>query len=100
MANHKSSAAQAIKDMLELGIDVTFFTGHITELHMLNINVGIITKDRIKRVKKEPKKEPKPKPKKIYAPKAIPTPKHVYNQRIIINVDGTVSIEYNEWDYE
>ena len=23
MANHKSSAAQAIKDMLELGIDVT-----------------------------------------------------------------------------
>ena len=95
MANYKSSAAQAIKDMLELGIDVTFLTSSITELHMLNINVGIITK----RVKKEPKKEPKPEPKKIYAPKAIPTPKHVYNQRIIINVDGTVSVEYNEWDY-
>ena len=95
MANHKSIAAQAIKDMLELGIDVTFLTGHITELHMLNINVGIITKI----VKKEPKKEPKPEPKKIYAPKAILTPKHVYNQRIIINVDGTVSVEYNEWDY-
>ena len=95
MANYKSIAAQAIKDMLELGIDVTFLTGHITEIHMLNINVGIITK----REKKEPKKEPKPEPKKIYAPKAIPTPKHVYNQRIIINVDGTVSVEYNEWDY-
>lgn len=97
MANHKSSAAQAIKDMLELGIDVTFLTGHITEIHMLNINVGIIT--RIKRVKKEPKMEPKLELKKIYAPKAISTPKHVYNQRIIINVDGTVSVEYNEWDY-
>ena len=52
MANHKSSAAQAIKDMLELGIDVTFFTGHITELHVLNAKINIITKTEVKMEKK------------------------------------------------
>ena len=94
MANHKSSAAQAIKDMLELGIDVTFFTGHITELHVLNAKINIITKTEVKREKKQAK------PVKVYKPKPTPKPKHVYNQRIIINVHGTVSIEYNEWAYE
>lgn len=93
MANRKSPAAQAIKDMLELGIDVTFFTGHIEELHVLNAEISIITKDKVKKVKKETKT-------RVYAPKATPTPKHVYNKRIVINVDGTVSVEVTEWDYK
>lgn len=94
MANRKSPATQAIKDMLELGIDVTFFTGHIHELHVLNAEISIITKEEVKKVEKEIK------PKRYHAPKAAPAPKHVYNQRIIFNVDGTISIEATEWDYK
>ena len=94
MANRKSPAAQAIKDMLELGIDVTFFTGHISEIHVLNAEISIITKSKVKRVKKEAHI------KRAYLPKAAPKPKHVYNHSITINIDGTVSMGYTEWDYE
>ena len=52
MANRNSPATQAIKDMLELGIDVTFFTGHIEELHVMNAKISIITKEEVKKVKK------------------------------------------------
>lgn len=93
MANHKSSAAQAIKDMLELDIDVTFITGHINKLHILNAEINIITKDNVK-------KEKKHRTTKKSMPKAAPKLQHVYNQRIIINVDGTISIECTEWDYK
>lgn len=93
MARRKSPAAQAIKDMLELGVDVAFFTGHIEELHVLNAEISIITKEEVKKIKKEAKT-------RVYAPKAAPAPKHVYNQRIVINVDGTVSVEVTEWDYK
>lgn len=93
MSRRKSPAAQAIKDMLEIGIDVTFFTGHIEELHVLNAEISIITKDKVKRVKKETKH-------RVYVPKAAPKPKHVFNRRIVINVDGTVSVEVTEWDYK
>ena len=94
MANRKSSAAQAIQDMLELGIDVTFIKGHVSELHVLNAEISIETKTIVK-------KQDKPKPERIYKSKPVITkPKHIYNQRIIINIDGTVSIEYTEWDYK
>lgn len=93
MANKKSPASQAIKDMLEMGIDVTFFTGNIMKIHVMNSRVNIITKEHVK-------KEKRVKPAKVYAPKATPTPKHVYNQRIVINIDGTVSIDVTEWDYK
>lgn len=96
MANKKSPAAQAIKDMLELGIDVTVFTGNITKIHMLNAEISIITKETSK--PKEKVKEVKAKP---YPHKTKPQPiQHRYNRRIIINVDGTVSIELTEWDYK
>lgn len=94
MANRKSSAAQAIKDMLELGIDVTFLTSHIAEIHVLNAEISIITKSKVKKVKKEVH------PKRVYLPKPEPKLKHVYNHSIIINIDGTVSVGYTEWDYE
>lgn len=93
MANKKSPAAQAIKDMLELGMDVTFFVGNITKFHVLNAEISISTKERVKRQKRE-------RLIKVCAPKPIPKSKHVYNQRIIINIDGTVSIEMSEWDYK
>ena len=94
MANRKSPAAQAIKDMLELGIDVTFLTGHIAEIHVLNAKISIITKSKVKKVKKEVH------PKRVCLPKPALKPKHVYNHSITINIDGTVSIGYTEWDYE
>lgn len=95
MANHKSSARQAIKDMMELGIDVSYFTGLITEFHRLNAEISIVTKEKVKRSRKtEQTYVPD------YTPKAVPQPKHVYNRRIIINVDGTVSVEFTEWDYK
>lgn len=93
MANKRSSAAQAIKDMLELGLNVSFFTGCIGKVHVMNAEISIITKESVKIQKKV-------KPVRVQAPKVQPTPKHVYNQKIIINVDGTVSVEYTEWDYK
>lgn len=93
MANHKSSAAQAIKDMLELGINVSFLTGHIKEVHMLNVEIGIITREEVRKVERH-------EPIRVYKPKPAPKPQHVYNRRVIINIDGTVSIEFEEWDYK
>lgn len=97
MANKKSSAQQAIKDMLEAGIDVSFFMMTIREYHILNAEIGIVTKEKAK-----PK--PKVKKEKVYvkpAPKCKPRKyTHVYNRRLCINPDGTVSIEFSEWDYK
>lgn len=93
MARRKTASAQAIRDMRELEIDVKLIEGHIGELHVLNAEIGIITKEEVKKIKKETKA-------RTYAPKAIPTPKHIYNRRIVVNVDGTVSVEVTEWDYK
>lgn len=93
MANRKSVAAQAIKDMLELGIDVTLLIGHIEEIHVMNAEIGIVTKTKSKKVKKAPKIN-------SVTVKTFTAPKHMYNRTIIINVDGTVSVEFTEWDYK
>lgn len=95
MAKFKSTASQAIKDMLEDGLNVSFFMASVTKIHVLNSEIGIVTQERV---------QSKPKVKK--APKFIKPPvqpkakAHVYNRNIIINIDGTVSIEINEWDYK
>lgn len=96
MAKFKSSASQAIKDMLEDGLNVSFFMASVTETHVLNAEIGIITQERVQR-KPKAKKAPKfIKP--AQQPKAKPT--HTYSRRIAINIDGTVSIEFTEWDYK
>lgn len=102
MANRKSPARQAIKDMLELGFDVTFFTNNIRSIHMLNIEIGIVTKERaVKVIKKKKPKVNRPKPQtKSWTPKPQPK-KHVYNQNITFNPDGTISLGFtHEWDYK
>lgn len=101
MANKRTSSAQAIKDMLEAGLDITFFTGNIMAFHMLNIEIGIVTKERAEKVIKEKKpKANKPKPKRYSWRPASQTPKHIYNHTLIINSDGTVSSSFTEWDYK
>ena len=101
MANRRTSAQQALKDMKELNMDITFFTGNLMAFHMLNIEIGIITKERAEKVIKEHKpKANKHKPKRYsWTPKPC-TPKHVYNHTVIINPDGTVSSSFTEWDYK
>lgn len=100
MANRKSPAAQAIKDMLELNLEVSFFTGKIRKYHMLNAQAGIITVEVVTSKEEKKAKPHTPKPKKAPKCKHTYVPRHVYNQRIIINVDGTVSVDFTEWDYK
>lgn len=45
MANKKSSARQALHDMLEAGLDISFLLGKIRELHQLNAEINIITRE-------------------------------------------------------
>lgn len=47
MANRRSSARQALKDMLEAGLDISFLLGKIRELHQLNAEINIITREVI-----------------------------------------------------
>lgn len=101
MANKRTSSAQAIKDMLEAGLDITFFTGNIMAFHMLNIEIGIVTKEKAEKVIREHRpKANRPKPKRYSWRPAPQTPKHVYHNTIIINPDGTVSSSFTEWDYK
>lgn len=91
MANKKTSAAQAIKDMLELGIDITLLLGNVSDIHVMNAEIGIITKERAKRRVKEVKVTVKV--------KAAPV-KPKYDRRpFIINPDGTIAIS-GDWDFK
>lgn len=53
MANRKSAARQALKDMLECKLDITFFKGKVRHLHLLNEEIGIIREETIPAVKIE-----------------------------------------------
>lgn len=99
MANKRSTYSWALDDMLKEGLNVEYIKQRIKEIHHMNSVLKITTVEI--RVKEEPKKEPKIKAKP--APKinlSRVTVKHVYNQRIIINPDGTVSIENSGWDID
>lgn len=95
MANKKSPAAQAIKDMLELGLDISFFTCNVNRVHELNLLIGIVTKE--KKLKKEKKSKHK-----FYTPIVSPIPKRIIlRQSVVINPDGTVAMDSNlEWDWK
>lgn len=91
MANKKSPAIQAIKDMLELDIDITFFTGNINNIHAMNAEIGIITKEKAERKVKEVKVTVRVKPAPA-KPKYDKVP-------FIINPDGTIAIS-GDWDFK
>lgn len=48
MANKRSSARQALKDMLEAGLDISFLEGKLRENHQLNAEINIITREYFK----------------------------------------------------
>lgn len=94
MARQKTAAMQAIRDMLECKIDVSFLIGNIRKYRNLNIEIGIETETP------QPKKSVEiqvsvavnympPEVHKTYVPRYFRT----------INPDGTVSIGRNtDWD--
>ena len=102
MANRKTSSAQAIKDMEELNMDVSFLKGNIISIHILNIEIGIITKERAPKVIREKRpKVHKPKPQKVWRPKAPQPVRHRFNSNLTFNPDGTISLGFtSEWDYK
>lgn len=101
MANKKTSSAQAIRDMLEAGLDITFFIGEVNRMHILNVEIGIVTKEKAVKLPKTPKVK-KEKPKKIsWKPRAVTPVRHRFNSNLTINPDGTVSLGFtSEWDYK
>lgn len=102
MANRKTSAQQAINDMLEDGLNIAFFIGNIKSIHLLNIEIGIVTKEKAHKVIKEKKpKVHKPKPQKVWRPKAPQPVRHRFNSNLTFNPDGTISLGFtSEWDYK
>lgn len=91
MANYKSSAKQAIKDMLESGLDITFFIGELRHLHKLNTEIGIESKPVKIKLKVEVTVNVN-----IYVPdNRMPLPK----RRTMFNPDGTVAVFMDDdWD--
>lgn len=92
MANKKSSAAQAIKDMLELGLDVAFFIGSVNAIHKMNAEIGIITKERTMKRVKEVKVT-------VSIKTTVRVKPHYDRKPFIINPDGTISID-GDWDFK
>lgn len=95
MANKQSCAAQAIKDMLELGMNVSFLTGVINRIHSMNATIGIVTKEKpVKKVKR---------PKLIKVTEitvnVTVTAKVKVNRNFHINPDGTIALD-NDWDFK
>lgn len=91
MANRKSPAAQAIRDMLEMGFDITFFTGNVNRIHGMNAEISIITKERT--VKKVVRNN------HVHTSVKIQTKISVYHRPFIINPDGTIALE-SHWDFD
>ena len=96
MANKASSASQAIKDMLENGIDISMFIGVVNKIHNLNAVIGIVTKE------KATKKAKRPKYIKVTEAeiKITMTAKVKVNKNFIINPDGTISFSNTDWDFK
>ena len=96
MANKKSCAAQAIKDMLELGMDITMFIGTVNRVHNMNNVIGIITREKpVKKVKR-----PKLIKVREIEVKVTMTAKVKVNKDFIINPDGTISFGNTDWDFK
>lgn len=86
MANRKSAARQALKDMKEAKLNISFFIGNLHKHHSLNISINIDDK---------PVKQPTKVVERVIVIREvykIPKPK-MYK----MNPDGTISI-YSDWD--
>lgn len=87
---HNSAAQQALKDMLEMGIDITVLAGKLRYLHKLNEELGINNKRVTINVEVKTT---------IVIPVVIPVIfTSLPRKKWYINPDGTISTEYNEWD--
>lgn len=87
---HSSAAQQALKDMLEMDIDITVLAGKLRRLHKLNEELGIDNKRVTINVEIKTT---------VVVPVVIPVifaPLH--RKKWYINPDGTISTEYNKWD--
>ena len=95
----RSPAAQAIRDMLESGVNAGLLFSKIEVIHELNAAIGIITKEKSK--KKSKKKvnrtfEPKVKSKYRNNPVEISI-----KRSLVFNPDGTISdITEINWDFD
>lgn len=80
MANKKSAAQQAIKDMLASNMNIGMFIGEINSVHILNAEIGITEVYARKQKKVETKVEVKIKvnymPPEVYKP--APRRRHVF----------------------
>lgn len=98
MANKRTAASQAIKDMLNAQIEVSMFNGKINYNHYLNEIIGITEKWANERTKVSIK--PKVKVEiEIYVNYQVPEalkPALVKMHRR--NPDGTIAIFDDEWD--
>ena len=95
----KSPAAQAIRDMLECGVNAGLLFSKIEVIHELNAAIGIITKERSKEKSKkkviktfEPKVRTKSKDNSIEIS---------IKRSLVFNPDGTISdITEINWDFD
>lgn len=95
----KSPAAQAIRDMLECGVNAGLLFSKIEIIHELNAAIGIITKDKSKKKVNrtfEPKVRAKSKDNSIEISSRVEIKRSLF-----FNPDGTVSekTEIN-WDFD
>lgn len=85
----------AIKDMMAAGINPALLISNKAIIDQLNRELNIVVD--------KPRAKVKPKPAKRFIQiqaKPIEKPSIVYHRKVIINVDGTISIEFEEWDYK
>lgn len=91
MANKKSAARQALKDMKEMGLDVSFIEGRINRLHSFNARISIITKEKTRKVVKVTKT--------TINITVNTAPKSYHYNSFRVNPDGTVGI-FRDWDFD
>lgn len=92
MANKKSAAAQAIRDMQAAQLDVQMFSGQVRRIHALNIELGIVSNVPVEVVKQEIKIRVSIH--NYQVPEAlVPLPR----KRYMRNPDGTIAV-FGDWD--
>lgn len=85
-----------IKDMMESGIDPSLLITNRLVIEQLNIELDIPNSVEVKVKVKQ-----RPKPKKVFRqPNLIVKPSISYRRSVIVNPDGTISMSFEEWDYE
>lgn len=85
-----------VKDMLESGVNPSLLITNRLAIEELNLELGIYNSVEIKS-----KSKPKIKSKRTFIqPKPIVKPSISYHRTVIVNSDGTISMSFEEWDYE